>query len=117
MIIEIVDDGRGAWNFVAKAKADVWPPMYMAYGRTVPQIDFLLKGILDDLSAAKKGDEIARTPDVDHIRGAAEALEHVAERIANAADDFDTDALKTLRIILEATAADLGIDEDREDTP
>lgn len=43
--------------------------------------------------------------------GAAEALDHVAVRIANAADDFDTDALATMRDILEATAAELGVDE------
>lgn len=61
MIIEITpgaDDGT--WNFVAKAKADAWPPMYMAYGRTVDQIEFLISGILGDLRAAARGDVAAR---------------------------------------------------------
>lgn len=49
------------------------------------------------------------TPDVDHMRGAAEALAQVAERIANAADDFDASTIATLRLILEATTAELGI--------
>lgn len=53
------------------------------------------------------------TPDVTHTRGAAEALAQVAERIANTADDFDASTLKTLRIILEATEAELGLESGR----
>lgn len=59
----------------------------------------------------------AVTPDVTHTNGAREALAHIAERIANAADDFDADALKTLRIILQATAAELGVDETAPPSP
>jgi hypothetical protein len=65
-------------------------------------------------SVGRRPTMLPHTPEVDHARGAAEALAQVAERIANAADNFDADALKTLRIILEATEAELGADEHTE---
>lgn len=48
MIIEVTGDGHGAFNFVAKAKADTWPPMYMAYGRTQGQIQSLAASVIDE---------------------------------------------------------------------
>lgn len=48
MIIEIKDDGNGAWNLVAKAGQDDWPPLYMAYGRSPWAIKALVRGILSD---------------------------------------------------------------------
>lgn len=51
MIIEIRDDGNGAWNFAAKDKADAWPPAYLAYSRSLEQVEYLVKGVLSDLRA------------------------------------------------------------------
>lgn len=48
MIIEITDDGNGAWNLTAKATKDAWPPMYMAHGRSPWAIKALVHGILTD---------------------------------------------------------------------
>lgn len=49
MIIEIADDGNGAWNLTAKTDKDTWPPpLYMAYGRTVWATTALVRGILTD---------------------------------------------------------------------
>lgn len=48
MIIEITDDGHGAWNLTAKTGRDAWPPMYMAYGCSAWAIKALVHGILTD---------------------------------------------------------------------
>jgi hypothetical protein len=48
VIIEIKGDGHGAWNLVAKNGQEDWPPMYMAYGRSVWAIKALVSGILTD---------------------------------------------------------------------
>jgi hypothetical protein len=48
VIIEITDDGNGAWNLTAKAERDAWPPLYMAYGRSPWAIKALVHGILAD---------------------------------------------------------------------
>jgi hypothetical protein len=48
VIIEITDDGNGAWNLTAKTAKDAWPPMLMAYGRSAWAIKALVHGILTD---------------------------------------------------------------------
>lgn len=49
MLIEITPGvGEGTWNLVAKAKADAWPPMYMAYDRSPWAIKALVHEILRD---------------------------------------------------------------------
>lgn len=48
MIIEIKDDGNGAWNLTAKSGKDAWPPLYMAYGRSVWATTALVRGVLTD---------------------------------------------------------------------
>ena len=48
MIIEIKDDGNGAWNLVAKNGKDDWPPLHMAYGRSPWAVKALVHGILND---------------------------------------------------------------------
>jgi hypothetical protein len=49
VLIEITPGtSKGTWNLVAKAKADIWPPMYMAYDRSPWAIKALVHGILQD---------------------------------------------------------------------
>lgn len=57
MIIEITDDGNGAWNLTAKADKDAWPPLYTAYGRSVWAATALVRGILTDWQPDRKADE------------------------------------------------------------
>jgi hypothetical protein len=57
VIIEITDDGQGAWNFTAKAAKDTWPPLYMAYSRTAWQISALVRGTLTDWQPAAEAPE------------------------------------------------------------
>lgn len=63
----------------------------------------------------------AHTPDVDYLRGAAEALAHVADRIADAAEadqiDLSVVGLGGIRLILEGVAAELGLEEDAPSAP
>ena len=56
----------------------------------------------------------ADTPDVDHTNGAREALAEVAERIADLAQRGGLLTLIALADILEAAAAELGVDEGRD---
>jgi hypothetical protein len=54
MLIEITPGtSEGTWNLVAKAKADAWPPMYMAYDRSPWAIKALVHGILTDIGAVE----------------------------------------------------------------
>ena len=50
----------------------------------------------------------AHTPDVDHTRGAAEALAVVADRIADL--DGTEITMRALRQVLEAAAAEIGVE-------
>ena len=50
----------------------------------------------------------AHTPDVDHTRGAAEALAAVADRIADLDGTHIT--MRALRQVLETAAAEIGVD-------
>jgi hypothetical protein len=59
VIVEIKDDGNGAWNLTAKTKADDWPPLYMAYGRSVWAIGALVRGILTDFAEPAAAEDAA----------------------------------------------------------
>ena len=54
----------------------------------------------------------AHTPDVDHIRGAAEVLALVADRIADTGGSLN---LRAIREIIESVAAELGIPDEPDD--
>jgi hypothetical protein len=55
VIIEIKDDGNGAWNLVARTGPDDWPPLYMAYSRSPWAIKALVGGILSDFDEPTDG--------------------------------------------------------------
>jgi hypothetical protein len=68
-----------------------------------------------DLVCQTCGTDYASTPDVDHTRGAAEALALVADRIAELG--FAPIRLRTLRELLERVSAELGLDGDAPSSP
>lgn len=75
----------------------------------VRSLPVVVKGDLTPLLAcaiARLAD--AHTPDVDYARGAAEALAEVAERIADL--DGTEISMRALRQVLEAAAAEIGVD-------
>ena len=62
MLIEITPGtSEATWNLVAKAKADAWPPMYMAYDPSPWAIKALVHGILTAIGAVE--------PVSDHLPG------------------------------------------------